>query len=299
MIAAIVLLAFEHQYVPSTAPAVGVAYDQVITVTRSRPLLRPGQFDVAWTAELALMKANPGTRTGPDGLPIGQAQHVAWLGGDERTENPLTGRIIIHRASDHETIDIDPFARTYAVYMGDPEIYSVSSGAAPTSPPATAPSVTAVLHTTLDTFPPTPIDGVTYQGYAGRITQTVDDARCTYSQAFTSFTAFYDPNRSEPAPSERYAPWLTMAPARLAPMSGCNVTLASAPLATLPFYPHFLLYMVSMPLVSHSDLSLKELPSNAIANVMMRGHVRTLTAANAADAALFAVPPGYKKVASL
>ncbi len=298
MIAAIVLLVLAANAAPTVAPdATGVAYDQVVTVTRSRPLLQPTQFDAAWTAEIAAMKANPGARTGPDGLPIGQARHVAWLGADERIEDPITGRIVIQRPMDHLTIDIDPVARTYAVFKGDSEVYAVSSGPSPTAPPASAPSVTAVLHTTLDTFPPTPVDGVTYQGYAGRITQTVDDSRCKYAQAFASFVAFYDPNRTEPGePPPTYAPWLTMAPTRLTPMSGCNVMPASDPLAALPFYPHFLLYMVSTPLFSRSDLSLAQLPTNTIANIMMRGRVRTLTAA---DAALFEVPAGYAKVASL
>jgi len=137
---------------------------------------------------------------------------------------------------------------------------------------------------------------VTYQGTAGRITQTVDDSRCAYSQAFASFVAFYDPTRSEPGRSPgTCAPWLTMAPERLTRMSGCNASAEDQLLSRLPFYPDFLLYMVSMPTFSHSDLSLVQLPQNALANVMMRGHVRSLTAA---DAALFEVPTGYTKVAS-
>lgn len=274
--------------------AAGIAFDQVTMVTRSRPLVRATQFELAWNTELAAMKANP-TGFGADGLPVGQARHIAWLGDDERVESPIDGRIIIYRYSAHEVVDIDVAKRTYWIRSGTGELYSVTTGMTKPSPAADAASVPAVLHSTLDTFPDTSIDGVIYKGYTGRITQTVDDSRCRYAQSLAFFVAFSDPTRTEPG-SRRdtfYAPWLTQAPIGLSRASSCNVIAPENVLGALPFYPSFLLYMVSMPQISNVDMSQRPVDSTSLANVMIRGHVRAI---GPADAALFEIPADFTKV---
>jgi hypothetical protein len=293
MLAAIVLLAATAAVTP--VPVTGVAYDQVTMVTRGGRLFQVTQFDAAWAAEVDAIKANPGPVRADTGLPVGQISSYAWLGDSERIENPTTGYVLIIRHGDHETIAIDSAKRTYTVSTGVGDVYSISTGPVPASPAASAPQVSAVFHKTFDTLPDSVIDGVAYKGYAGRVTQTVDDSRCKYAQQLAFVMAFVDPNRSEPRMNadDPYAFWLTNAATSLSQVSSCNVTLPDGVQSGLPYYPNFLLYAVSQPMIAGRDISLQPLPRDVVTNVMMRGHVRALTSA---DAALFEPPAGFTKV---
>ena len=75
-------------------------------------------------------------------------------------------------------------------------------------------------------------------------------------------------------------------------MSGCNVSAPVNVVSAVPVYPSFLLYSLSVPVISNQDMAFGQAPSG-IANIQMRGHVRTLTDA---DASLFEPPSGFKQV---
>jgi hypothetical protein len=246
-------------------------------------------FDKVWTAEVAAMKTRPASPS------IGQARSFAWLDGNERVENPVTGIITIIRPGDRETINIDASKRTYTISPGVSEIYSVTTGVPAGTSSATPPPTKAVLAQTFDTFPDATIDGVAYKGFAGRVTQTVSDSKCSYVQNLASVIAFVDPSRREPGTdgSNPYALWLTSAAMFLSEGSSCSVGLPDGALSSLPFYPDFELYVVSQQTYANRDISLQPLPKALPASVRMRGHVRTLTSA---DAALFEPPAGFTKV---
>lgn len=272
----------------------GVSFDQLVFVTTARPLPQVTDFDAQWTSRLAKIQSDANLSQIARGRADGVALSFAYLGDMERLEDRARGTVTIFRPSDREVIHIDTVKRTYSITASNGVAQTYSVGAAPAaSLPPGAPDVTAALQTTHDNFPNVVLDGFTYTGTAGRIIETVDDSRCAFAQADIFFVAYVDPTRAEPASQPpAYALFQYAAP-ELSGISGCHVTLRDDALGSLPPADQFALYRMTIMVPATRNIALQPMPENAPANVMMRGHVRTLTNA---DAALFAPPPGYVQV---
>ncbi len=281
-------------------PAVttGVSYDQVSIVTRTTPLARAADFQKTYDATLATLLSGAMTSTE---FPPPHVQRIAWLGTMSRLENPVTGVIVIHRPDDHRTIVIDSRKRTYTIISSNvvSDTYSVpfEKAALATSPAPTNSPVPVFVHSTSDAFPDAVVDGITYKGVAQRITQTVSDPSCKYSQALHFVVLVYDPQRTDPGIAIGfYANWLQATTPTLARLSGCNLATPLDPYAPIAaVYPHFLLYSMVETVISRNDRTLVPMPSDEVAVVTLRGNVRTLTAA---DTSLFEAPAGYTEAQS-
>ncbi len=278
---------------PAPGPT-GVAFDQLVFVTNQRPLPQVTDFDAQWTTRLAKIKADANLSQTARGRVDGIALSYAYLGDMERLEDPARGRVTIYRPSDHEVIHIDTAKRTYSVTISNAAAQMYSVGDAPSvSRSPGAPEVTASIQAMHDTFSNLAVDGVTYTGTAGRIIQTVDDSRCTFAQLDMFFVVYVDPTRTEPASQPpAYASFQNAAPF-LSMNSSCRVSQPADALSSLPPADRFALYRMTMSVLAARNIALQPMPDNAPANVTMRGHVRTLTGA---DATLFAPPAGYTKV---
>jgi hypothetical protein len=283
--------------VPASA-ATGIAYDEVSFGTTARPLPQVGDFETVWASHLADIKAHADVPKRERARLYGIVLSFAILGDMERTDDLATGTTTIFRPGDHQVVHLDNVRQTYYVTTSNApsQLYTIRSGVAPQAPDPDATAVSATLQSTLNPLPNVTIGGVTYTGANGRVLQTVDDKRCAHVQALGTFVMYVDPTRREPIRTGSfYAMPLADAGEPLSRISGCNVSAAANVLSAIPGYPNFLLYSLTMEIVAKSDGALQPMPPGVTANVLMRGHVRALTDA---DASLFIAPKNYKRVAA-
>ncbi len=279
------------QSAPATAQS-GIAFDEFENANLSRPLPLPSDFERVWTNALALGRTFQPYDPKVVSPKAGLLEHVAILGNKIRIENVFQP----------ELVEIDTLGQANAVFLnlathtywtGNTLSYlrPFSAGDIGVLTIAGTPVLNATVHPVSDRWPKMTVSGMTFDGTTTRtIIQTDTAPACRPATGIVETTIFSDSSVPEQRYQEEfYLGGASLIWAHLAALTHCSLRAASL-VDQLSGYPGFLLYRAMMLEVGGPGTDLSPLPADTTADVMMRGHIKVLTDA---DAGLFAIPPGF------
>ncbi len=280
------------QSAPAAAQS-GIAFDEFENANVvSRPLPLPSDFERVWTNALALGRTFQPYDPKVVSPKAGLLEHVAILGNKIRIENVFQPELVeIDTLGQANAVFLNLAARTYWTGNSSSYLRPFSAGDIGVLTIAGTPVLNATVHPVSDSWPKMTVSGMTFDGTTTRtIIQTNAAPPCRPATGVVETTIFSAPAVPEQRYQEEfYLGGAALIWAHLAALTHCSVRAASL-VDQLSGYPGFLLYRAMMLEVGGPGTELMSLPANISADVMMRGHIKVLTDA---DAGLFAIPPGF------
>jgi len=271
----------------------GIAFDEFENAhVVSRPLPLPSDFERVWTSALALGRTFKPYDPKVVSPKAGLLEHVAILGNKIRIENVFQPDLVeIDTLGQANAVFLNLAAHTY--WTGNTVSYLPPFNASDIGVltiPGT-PVVNSTVHPFSDSWPKITVSGMTFDGTTTRtIIQTNAAPGCGAAAGVVETTIFSAPAVTEQRyQQEVYLGGAALIWAHLAALTHCSLRAASL-VDQLSGYPGFLLYRAMMLEVGGPGTDLMPFPANTTADVMMRGHIKLLTDA---DAGLFAIPPGF------
>jgi len=279
----------------ATPPQIGVAFDQIQRENFPRPLPLPSAFDNVWNNALAtgwaLHSRAPKITTPRAGLLF----HVATLGQKVRVENVFNpGLVELDTVGIRNAVFLDLAAKTY--WEGTSRYYLPPVSAADigiVSLRSSPQTLTASTHGVSDAWPSITVAGIRFDG---RTTRTIVEANalppCRPVQGVVVSTIFSAPAITEAFTQEElYMGSAVFLWPELVRLSGCSIH-AAAIADRIQGYPGFLLYRAQTLTAGAKGVDLLPTAPEANVELMMRGHLRLLSAA---DEDLFSIPAGFRE----